>query len=459
MRFHDRQEGGQQLALLLQRYRNENPIVLALPRGGVPVGYEVARALGAPLDVIVARKIGAPQCPEYAIGAIAEGGAVFVEPGALAETGVDQAELEAIAEKEAIELARRVRLYRRGRPFPDIRGRTAILVDDGIATGRTARAAIRAVRALRPRRLVLAAPVVASETAAVLSAEVDELVYIQAPERFVAVGLWYERFGQTTDEEVVSLLEQSRRALAARDQPGDPWSREWNEGVADPPAGEEREVAIPVGAREMRANLAIPPGASGIVLFAHGSGSSRFSPRNRHVALALRDAGLATLLLDLLTADEEVEDEISGRLRFDIDLLARRLVAATRFVLENAATRQLRVGFFGASTGAAAALVAAAEMPMDVAAVVSRGGRPDLASLTALRLVRAPTLLIVGGEDTMVLDLNRAALEQLAAEKKLVVVPGATHLFEEPGKLDVVADLAAGWFGRYLAQPQEAIRP
>jgi putative phosphoribosyl transferase len=281
MRFHDRQEAGHQLAALLQRYREKDPIVLALPRGGVPVGYEVARALSAPLDVIVVRKLGAPQCPEYAIGAIAEGGAVFIEPSAVAEAEIDEAELSAVAEKEAVELERRVRLYRGDRPFPGVRGRTVILVDDGIATGRTARAAIRAVRELQPLRLVLAAPVVASETALVLRTEVDDLVYIHAPERFIAVGIWFERFEQTTDEEVVSLLAQARRVLAGRDVAR---SQEQDEVAIDPPPVEEREVTIPVGEREIRANLAIPPAARGIVVFAHGSGSSRFSPRNLHVA-------------------------------------------------------------------------------------------------------------------------------------------------------------------------------
>ncbi len=456
MRFHDRQDAGQRLAALLQRYRGESPLVLGLPRGGVPVAYEVALALRAPLDVVVARKIGAPRCPEYAIGAIAEGGAVFVEPGAVAETGIGEAELEAAAEREAAELARRVRLYRGDRPFPEVRGRTAILVDDGIATGRTARAAIRALREKRPRRLVLAAPVVAAQTVDELSAEVDELVYVDAPENFVAVGLWYERFGQTSDEEVVSLLERARRLAGAageeRPSAGD---------ADDPPAAAdpERDVAIAVDGRTIDGTLGVPPGARGIVVFAHGSGSSRFSRRNRHVAAALREAGLATLLVDLLTPDEEAEDEVSGRLRFDIDFLAARLMEATSFALAAEETRGLPVGLFGASTGAAAALVAAAELPAVIAAVVSRGGRPDLAGASALGQVRAPTLFVVGGADRQVLDLNRAAMEQLGCEKRLVIVPGATHLFEEPGKLDVVAELAAGWFARYLAAPAEAARP
>ena len=448
MKFQDRQDGGRRLADLLGRYRADRPLVLALPRGGVPVGYEVARALGAPLDVVVARKIGAPDCPEYAIGAIAEGGAVFIEPRAVAEAGVEEAQLAAIVERESVELRRRVRLYRGDRPAPDVRGRTVILVDDGIATGRTARAAIRALRRLEPRHLVLAAPVVASDTVPILRAEVDDLVYVHAPESFVAVGLWYERFGQTGDDEVVSLLSQARGAVAG---PDGSRSLDPAPGATDPPAA-EREVAIPAGELEIRANLAVPEGAGSIVLFAHGSGSSRFSPRNLHVARVLQDAGLATLLLDLLTAGEEAEDEITRRLRFDIGLLAGRLIAATRFVLEAGATARMRVGYFGASTGAAVALVAATELPGKVGAVVSRGGRPDLAGAAVLRSVRAPTLLIVGGEDRTVLELNRGAYQQLGGEKRLVVVPRASHLFEEPGTLDAVADLAAGWFGRHLAQ-------
>jgi len=447
MRFRDREDGGQQLAALLQRFREERPIVLGLPRGGVPVAFEVARALRAPLDVIVARKIGAPQFPEYALGAIAEGGAVFIDRGAVREAGIDERELASAAEREAVELTRRVRLYRGDRPLPELRDRTAILVDDGIATGRTARAAIRALRRLRPRRLVLAAPVVAADTAAELRDEVDDLVCVRAPADFMAVGLWYERFAQTSDQEVVALLERARRAFAAQGEAVDAWAGE----PPDPPPPAEREVTIPAGEQSLQATLEVPPGARGIVLFAHGSGSSRMSPRNRHVAQALRDAGLATLLLDLLTAPEEVDDQLSGRLRFDIGLLARRLAAATAFVLRAEPTRSLEVGYFGASTGAAAALVAAAEMPGEVAAVVSRGGRPDLAGGSALRRVRAPTLLVVGGNDREVLDLNRAALEELRCEKQLAIVPGASHLFEETGALDVVADLAAGWFGRHLA--------
>jgi dienelactone hydrolase len=196
-------------------------------------------------------------------------------------------------------------------------------------------------------------------------------------------------------------------------------------------------------------DLAIPTGAKGIVLYAHGSGSSRHSPRNQFVAREIQASGTATLLFDLLTREEELDDEQDGHLRFDIGLLARRLVAATRWVSSNADTQHLGVGYFGASTGGAAALVAAAELGSSVDAVVSRGGRPDLAG-AALARVQAPTLLIVGGKDDLVLELNQEACDQLRCKKELVVVPGATHLFEEPGTLDRVASLAAKWFRENL---------
>jgi dienelactone hydrolase len=215
---------------------------------------------------------------------------------------------------------------------------------------------------------------------------------------------------------------------------------------------EEREVRVSAGPVALDGNLGIPDETRGIVLFAHGSGSGRHSPRNRHVAQALRQAGLATLLIDLLTPEEEEVDLQTRYLRFDVGLLAERLVSVTDWLAQDPRTQNLRVGYFGASTGAGAALVAAAERSGVIGAVVSRGGRPDLAG-EALPRVAAPTLLIVGGNDVPVIGMNREALELLRAEKELKIVPGATHLFEEPGKLEEVAQLAAGWFTRHLAPP------
>jgi len=210
-----------------------------------------------------------------------------------------------------------------------------------------------------------------------------------------------------------------------------------------------REVQLDLAGISLGATLALPATSVGIVAFAHGSGSSRFSRRNRQVASRLNEEGLATLMLDLLTAEEHAIDEYSREYRFDIPLLGRRMVAAVDWLRSRALTRQLKIGLFGASTGAAAALIAAAERPQEVSAVVSRGGRPDLAG-PALEWVRAPTLLIVGGRDQEVLELNREAAQAMVCPNRIEVVPGATHLFEEPGAQNQVAELAADWFLSHL---------
>ena len=209
------------------------------------------------------------------------------------------------------------------------------------------------------------------------------------------------------------------------------------------------EVQIHAGQAVLSGNLSIPQDAGALVLFAHGSGSSRRSPRNQFVARMLNDAGLATLLFDLLTHEEEAIDTQTRELRFNINLLAERLVYATNWAKQQSQTRDLRIGYFGSSTGGAAALVAAVDVPRDVGAVVSRGGRPDLAS-EALPKVQAPTLLIVGGNDDIVIELNEQARDRMRCEAKLEIIPGATHLFEEPGALEKVAQLASDWFVKHI---------
>jgi putative phosphoribosyl transferase len=432
MVFRDREQAGRLLADQLEWYRASHPMVLGLARGGVPVAAEVARALDGDLDLIVVRKIGAPGYPEYAIGAIAEGGAVYVRREALPEVGLGEDDVAVLAEREAVELARRVRLYRATRPMPDLAGRTVIVVDDGVATGATARAAARSVRLRGGSRVVLAAPVIASASVAELKVDFDDVVAVDFPSPFFAVGQWYERFDQVSDDEVLGCLRRGR-------QP------EWE--VVEIPLDASR-----TDSRALVADLVLPAEARGLVIFVHGSGSTRRSPRNRQVAAELQEAGFGTLLLDLLTPAEVAEDEATAKLRFDIPVLTARVLAATRWASANARTKGLSVGFFGASTGAAAALAAAAEVPGLVGAVVSRGGRPDLVSPATLTRVRAPVLLLVGSRDEEVLSQNRRVLRQLASAQ-LAVIPGATHLFEEPGTLEEVARLAAGWFTGHLARP------
>jgi putative phosphoribosyl transferase len=431
--FADRVEAGRQLAARLEYLHDQDVVVLGLPRGGVPVAFEVAEALGAPLDVIVVRKLGVPFQPELAMGAIGEGGAQVLDANVMARARITDADLRAVESRERELLEERVARLRRGRERIDLSGRTAVIVDDGIATGSTARVACQVARHLGAARVILAAPVAPDETVRNLT-EADEVVCVSVPRWFMAVGQHYLDFSTTSDDEVILLLD-----TAARRMRGD-------QAVSQRPDC-DIDVEIPVGAVVLQGHLHLPEPADSVVLFAHGSGSSRHSPRNQFVASALYRAGMGTLLLDLLTATEELDRANV----FDMELLASRLTAATRWLRSRPDAASCRVGYFGASTGAGAALLAAADAGDQIAAVVSRGGRPDLAG-PRLAEVKAPTLLIVGSADDMVLDLNRQAQAQLRCPNRLAVVEGATHLFEEPGTLAEVAILASEWFAQYLAQ-------
>ena len=462
VRFQDRHDAGRRLAALLEPFRGERPVVAGIPRGGVPVAAEVARALGAPLDVVVVRKIGAPQNPEFAIGALAEGGVHVLSDQTVRALGLSGPELRALISRVEGELAERLRRYRGAREPTPLSGCTVILVDDGLATGHSALAAVQSLRSRGAARVILAVPVAAPESARELRRHVDEMVCVEEPAELWAVGYWYEDFRPTTDEEVAALLARYGEPPTLTPTVEDPRARTPDDLVPAPdsaPAPQEhgepiapREVVIPLAPHlALSGELAIPSRARGVVAFAHGSGSSRLSPRNRSVASALNDAGFATLLFDLLTPSEELD---RGNV-FDIPLLAGRLIAASTWLGERDDVGSLPLGYFGASTGAAAALTAAAELGGQVGAVISRGGRPDLAR--NLSAVRAPTLLIVGGADRQVLELNREAQRQLRCPGELAVIPGATHLFEEPGALEQVGRLAIDWLDRYLtaARPAE----
>jgi putative phosphoribosyl transferase len=437
MVFADRADAGRRLAARLQHLAGERVVVLGLPRGGVPVALEVARALGAPLDVIVVRKLGVPFQPELGMGAIGEDGVRVINHEVVRAAGVSVQELAAVEARERAEVQRRAWRYRGGRPRQPLGGRVAVVVDDGIATGSTARAACRIARALGAARVVLAVPVAPPGWQDRIGGDADELVCVQTPRDFLAIGQFYADFSQATDDEVVACLRRAATPVPAAGASA--------AAAGDPPARDEEVEAI-AGPVRLAGHLTVPGQATGIVVFAHGSGSSRHSPRNRYVAAVLSQAGLGTLLFDLLTPGEEL-DRASV---FDIGLLARRLADVTGWLRGQDGAAGLPVGYFGASTGAAAALWAAAEPGAGIGAVVSRGGRPDLAG-PRLGSVRAPTLLIVGGRDDVVLGLNHRAQAGLRCENHLAVVPGATHLFEEPGTLAAAAVLARDWFAGHLA--------
>lgn len=423
LRYHDRIDAGRRLAGMLDHHRGSRSIVLGLPRGGVPVAAEVARHLHSPFDVLLVRKLGSPGQPELAMGAIGEDRVTVLNDEIVREAAVTEHQIHEAEERARRVIEERATLYRCGRDAPDLHGKTAIIVDDGLATGATARAACQVARLRGARHVVLAVPVAPAGWEAGLRGVADELVCPLTPDDFSSVGEHYHRFTQVADSEVVATLVNTTASTCDDDV------QIAHEGIA------------------LRGHLTVPTGALGCVVFAHGSGSSRRSRRNVWVAARLNARGFATLLFDLLTEDEALEHHRV----FDIELLTERLDGVVGWTRERRETAQLPVGLFGASTGAAAALSTAATTPNEVQAVVSRGGRPDLA-WDHLPDVSAPTLFIVGGRDIEVLDINRRCASRLAGPHEVSVVGGAGHLFEEPGALEQVADLAGAFFERHLGR-------
>jgi putative phosphoribosyl transferase len=430
MTFADRVDAGRQLARLVSHLRGQDVAVLGLPRGGVPVAFEVAQALQAPLDVIVVRKLGVPDQPELGMGAIGEGGVRILNPPVIHVAEVSTEQLAAVEAREQAVLTERAHLLRGDQPAVALAGRTALIIDDGVATGSTARAACQVARARGARRVILAVPVAAGDHVDELRADADDVICVLTPTWLSSIGEWYDDFSPTTDQEVRDLLSRAAGRQPEQLRPG---------------GGRDEEVLVRCGMLDLPGYVALPENARGIVVFVHGSGGSRHSPRNRLAASVFNESGLGTLLFDLLTPDETTDRAKV----FDIPLLAGRLTQVTAWLRDQPWAPDVGIGWFGASTGAAAALWAAAEPGSDVAAIVSRGGRPDLAG-SRLADVRAPTLLIIGGHDPTVLDLNRAAQTRLRCPNELVVIPGATHLFEEPGSLAAAANAARDWFSRHL---------
>ncbi|MEU7058011.1 phosphoribosyltransferase family protein [Streptomyces sp. NPDC046197] len=494
MRFENRADAGRRLARRLDHLRGTDAVVLGVPRGGVPVAFEVARCLGTPLDVIGVRKLGVPWQPELGFGALGEHGVRVLNQDVLRESELSAAEQETVERAERAELERRVRRCRARRAVVPLAGRTAVVVDDGMATGAAAEAACRVARTRGAARVVLAVPVGPERTVPQLRTVADQVVCLQALRHLGSIGAWYQDFSPTSDADVMTLLAEAGlcaspppspaapdehspgrapRAPASYErgpheegphdegphdegphqqasrQPASP--EQASSGQASPEqASSDREMEVPAGPVRLPARLTLPAAARAVVVSAHGGCGSRYSPSHQHVAATLQRAGLGTLVLDLLT-DEEERNRHNV---FDILLLARRLRAASRWLRREI---DLPVSYFGAQTGAGAALQAAAED--DVRAVVSRGGRPDLAGPAALARVRAPTLFIVGRLDTRVLSLNRLAADWMRCEHSIAVVPGATHLFTEPGALETVAQLARDWFTAHLAQQDPRAAP
>jgi putative phosphoribosyl transferase len=416
MIFEDRREAGRRLASLLGFLEPEDPVVLALPRGGVPVAVEVAAALGAALDVLPVRKLGAPGRPEFAIGAIAEDGTAVLDAVTAERIGVTEQDVDRVLRAEVAELRRRIAHFRRGRPPVDVRGRTVVIVDDGLATGLTDLAAVRAARRRGAERIIVAAPVASREAVVLLRPEADEVICHTVPRELLGVGRWYRDFSPVPDREVLRLLAEARRGSA----PGGG-------------APERRSVEIAVGEGVLLpAELSAASEAWGFVLLAGLGGEAPAAGSRPPLASLLNAAGLATLSLELTTTDER-----DGRRGADVEVLAGRLVAATRWVAREPEARGLPIGYAAGPGAAAATLAAAAVLGEEVRAVVSTDGRPDLAR-GALDRVTAPTLLMVEGAGD--------ALE--AARRASVRLRGPHRISRGDG--DEAGRLAVDWLGRHL---------
>lgn len=422
MIFQNREQAGAALAdLLYPDLKNSDAIVIALPRGGVPVAAPIAKRLDTKLDILIVRKIGAPYNPEFALGAVTEDGNVWMNQDTLEMIPQEKHLLDDSIKNSIAEMKRQGRIFRSNHPQQSVKNRTVILVDDGLATGATLIAAATSLKKDGAAHLIIAVPVASQKGMNLLRPYAERIYAVEQPAHFRAVGDWYEDFSQTSDTEVSMLLAESRGEMPKH------YVR-------------RRDVVLNLEGIELSGELSSPDQCRAWIVFAHGSGSSRKSPRNLKVARYLNERGFGTLLFDLLTERESADRKNT----FDIDLLSSRLVSATHWMKWQSEWNNLPVGYFGASTGAAAAIQAATEFPELVFGVVSRGGRPDLAK-HYLEKVSAPVLMIVGEEDREVLELNRQAYEKIPYAQ-LETVPHATHLFEEPGTLESVMRLAHDWF-------------
>jgi putative phosphoribosyl transferase len=462
--FRDRAAAGRVLAQPLAAYaRQPGVIVLGLARGGVPVAREVADVLRVPVGVVVARKVGVPGIEEVALGAVAEGSHRVIADTVAWYLGVPSRIVDRLAARERAELERSVARYKLGLASFDLSGRTVIVVDDGLATGATMRAAIRSVRDRRPARVIAAVPVASRPAAAEVQQEVDELVVVVMPPRFNTVSASYENYSPVSDEDVLTLVGQPRRRISPSvldisDRLGSALTR------ADGPARDtERTVGIPAFDATVVGELGVPrlvrspkrwersAGVRGLVILSNTGGGGRNSYIERYFAGRLRLSGYATLRLDLLTREEQLADETDAFRRFDLQRTAARLACACEWAESEGVAGAHRTILAAAGAGAGTALVTASRRPGRIFAVVARGGRVDLAT-EVLAGVEASVLLIAGADDPVAIRRNSDAVERLHHGAVSIQVPRAGGTFEEPGALGAMAEHAVGWLDRLDAR-------
>jgi len=458
--FRDRVAAGRMLAESLAAYQGQpDVIVLGLARGGVPVARVVADALAVPVGVVVARKVGVPGIEEVALGAVAEGGHRVIADTVAWYLGVPTRIVDRLAERERAELERSVARYRLALAPFDLRGRTVIIVDDGLATGATMRAAVRSVRERRPARVIAAVPVASGPAAREIQREVDELAVVVTPPRFHTVSASYENYSPVGDDDVLTLVGQPRRrvsldVLDISDRLGSALTRSER---SQPDS--ERTIGIPAFDAKVVGELGVPrtarsskrwersAGTRGLVILSNAGNGTRNSYTERYLAGRLRLSGYATLRLDLLTREEQFQDDAHASAGFDVERTAARLACACEWAEHEGVAGAHRTILAAAGAGAAAALVTAARRPGHIAAVVARGGQIDLAA-AELHRVAAPVLLIDGADDGDALRRQSEAADRLPRGAVSVRIPRVGSTFEEPGALGAVAEHMVGWLER-----------
>ena len=467
--FPDRAAGGQALARRLVAYRNRpGVIVVGLAHAGVPVAREVADYLGAPIGVVVARKVGVPGIEEVALGAVAEGSHRVIADSIAWYLGVPQRIVDRLMERERLELERRAAVYRATLRSFDLRGRTVIIVDDGLATGATMRAAIRSVRDRRPARIVAAVPVAARPSAEEVRGEVDELVVVSTPTRFSAISTWYESYAPVSDDDVLALAGPPgwRVSRYVRDM-----SEQLGAALTRADAHErpvERTICIPAFDATVVGELGVPhvsrlatrwarrSGVRGLVILCSDVRGGRNSYAERYLAGRLRLSGYATLRVDLFTREEQgAVDTRDARRHADVERAAARLAGVCEWVEREGVAGAHRTVIAGAGTGASAVLMTAAQRTGQTFAVAVRGARVDFAS-AALSNITVPTLFVVGADEERARPAYSDGVDRLSRNAVLVRIPRATRSFEEPGALGAAVEHTVGWLGRLDSRKRDA---
>jgi putative phosphoribosyl transferase len=439
--FYNRRDAGRQLAQRLLDYKDQNPVVIGLTKGGDMVGYEVAKALECPFDIIVSERLGAPGHEEFSIGAIAEGGVRVLDKYILQWLGITDGEIQEITSNCMQELIGKINIYREGESMLDITDKTVILIDDSLSTSFSARAAVQALRLHKPKEIILAVPVSAPETALSIRPDVDDFVCLSQPADYIAKGLWYKNLQQITDDQIVELLATSKKGTPSQ------LLEEFESENAEISKPTDSTVEVSSQGTTLRGTMLIPQNTQGLIVFVNGIGETRFSNENRYIAHRLRQEGFGTLFVDLHT-EEEIKTQ---NFNLDIDSSAQRLIDITDWLHQNPYTSNLMVGFFGVNSGGITAILAAKQLGSEkvAALVIKDTNLEDLKAISSQ--INIPVFHIASERDQNAMQKSKALIDHITTnQKRTLVVPQASTEFIQPEILDIITESTYTWFSNSM---------